>query len=238
MYYYGARYYDPRTSVWLGVDPMSDKYPSLSPFAYCADNPIMLIDPDGRDWAEVETSSGKDVKKEIQWFDSKKAFEKSGQKGTYLGKAAVVFNGSRDEKLGDDNTLTGQGAKAADVTVYGTKGKDDIQSYKGLSVSSDPSKYSMVDEGWYNAKEQQMANSPYGKDSKNYRLSTLDGNLAISGSKGGKAKQMTEIFFHRTDWNGKADKSSHGCPVIDGRQWNRLEKQLSGISEFKLKIAR
>ena len=27
LYYYGARYYDPRTSVWLGVDPLSDKYP-------------------------------------------------------------------------------------------------------------------------------------------------------------------------------------------------------------------
>jgi len=45
--YYGARYYDPKTSVFLGVDPMSDKYPGLSPFVYCADNPIMLIDPTG-----------------------------------------------------------------------------------------------------------------------------------------------------------------------------------------------
>ncbi len=52
QYYYGARYYDPKTSVWLGVDPMADKYPGLSPFVYCADNPIMLIDPDGRDWYE------------------------------------------------------------------------------------------------------------------------------------------------------------------------------------------
>jgi len=33
--------------VFLGVDPMSDKYPGISPFAYCANNPIKLIDPTG-----------------------------------------------------------------------------------------------------------------------------------------------------------------------------------------------
>lgn len=48
LYYYGARYYDPKTSVFMGVDPLADKYPSLSPFAYCANNPIKLIDPDGQ----------------------------------------------------------------------------------------------------------------------------------------------------------------------------------------------
>ena len=33
--------------IWLSVDPMSDKYPSLSPYAYCMNNPVILVDPDG-----------------------------------------------------------------------------------------------------------------------------------------------------------------------------------------------
>ena len=45
--YFGARYYDSDLSVWLSVDPMSDKYPSLSPYIYSADNPVVLIDPNG-----------------------------------------------------------------------------------------------------------------------------------------------------------------------------------------------
>ena len=45
--YFGARYYDSDLSVWLSVDPLSDLYPNLSPVAYCANNPIMLIDPNG-----------------------------------------------------------------------------------------------------------------------------------------------------------------------------------------------
>ncbi|OIP00140.1 MAG: hypothetical protein AUJ98_09095 [Bacteroidetes bacterium CG2_30_33_31] len=47
--YFGARYYDSDLSVWLSVDPMSDKYPSMSAYMYCAGNPVMLVDPDGKE---------------------------------------------------------------------------------------------------------------------------------------------------------------------------------------------
>ena len=47
-YYFGARYYDPSLSgLFISVDPMADKYPSLSPYAYCAWNPVKLVDPMG-----------------------------------------------------------------------------------------------------------------------------------------------------------------------------------------------
>jgi len=46
--YFGARYYDSDLSVWLSVDPLSDKYPSMSAYMYCAGNPVILVDPDGR----------------------------------------------------------------------------------------------------------------------------------------------------------------------------------------------
>ena len=48
LYYYGARYMNPRTSLWYGVDPLAEKYPSVSSLIYCFDNPIKFIDPDGR----------------------------------------------------------------------------------------------------------------------------------------------------------------------------------------------
>jgi RHS repeat-associated protein len=49
LYYYGARFYNPVTSLWLSVDPLAEKYPSMSPYIYCANNPIIYIDPDGRE---------------------------------------------------------------------------------------------------------------------------------------------------------------------------------------------
>ena len=65
---FGAKYMDhDLMAMWLSVDPMADKYPSISPYAYCAwtrptgghehrlikfnaaNNPVKLVDPDGRD---------------------------------------------------------------------------------------------------------------------------------------------------------------------------------------------
>ncbi len=46
--YFGARYMDHELmTMWLSVDPMSDKYPSISPYAYCAWNPINSVDLNG-----------------------------------------------------------------------------------------------------------------------------------------------------------------------------------------------
>ena len=47
--YFGSRYYSSDLSIWLSVDPMSARYPSLSPYVYCADNPVRLVDPDGEE---------------------------------------------------------------------------------------------------------------------------------------------------------------------------------------------
>ncbi|WP_312343413.1 RHS repeat-associated core domain-containing protein [Chryseobacterium binzhouense] len=47
LYYYGARYYNPRLSIWYGVDPLAEEFPSWSPYVYTMDNPIRFTDPDG-----------------------------------------------------------------------------------------------------------------------------------------------------------------------------------------------
>ncbi|MFP9117682.1 RHS repeat-associated core domain-containing protein [Flavobacterium sp. RNTU_13] len=48
-YYYSARYYDPKLSIFISVDPLAEKYPSWSPYNFCMNNPIYFIDPDERE---------------------------------------------------------------------------------------------------------------------------------------------------------------------------------------------
>jgi len=48
MYYYGARYYDPRISIFISVDPLAERYRNVGGYVYVANNPTMFIDPDGR----------------------------------------------------------------------------------------------------------------------------------------------------------------------------------------------
>ncbi|MEZ4909184.1 MAG: RHS repeat-associated core domain-containing protein [Saprospiraceae bacterium] len=47
LYYYGARYYDPRLGRFLSVDPLAEKYGAWSPYAYTFDNPMKFNDPTG-----------------------------------------------------------------------------------------------------------------------------------------------------------------------------------------------
>ena len=47
LYYYGARYMNPLTSMWYGVDAMAEGKPSIGSYVYCMGNPITMIDPDG-----------------------------------------------------------------------------------------------------------------------------------------------------------------------------------------------
>ena len=56
--YFGSRYYSSDLSVWLSVDPMSDKYPHQSNYVYCSNNPLKVIDPDGEDEWEVNEVTG------------------------------------------------------------------------------------------------------------------------------------------------------------------------------------
>ena len=47
-YDYGAREYDPTTGMFTSMDPHCEKYYHISPYAYCAGNPVRYVDPDGR----------------------------------------------------------------------------------------------------------------------------------------------------------------------------------------------
>lgn len=65
MYYYGARYYDPRISIFVSVDPAAEEYRDVTPYTYVANNPVNAIDPDGK--RIIYVIKGRDGQKSSQY---------------------------------------------------------------------------------------------------------------------------------------------------------------------------
>jgi len=109
MYYYGARYYEPRLSVWMSVDPMIEKYARMSSYNYCINNPLRYIDPDGRDEYEF-TSAGYIKNVKSTEFDSfhKVTIDKNGKSTRVEGGELIL-----DKKvITSQTTLVGDDGKA------------------------------------------------------------------------------------------------------------------------------
>lgn len=86
-HYFGARYYDSEALTgWLSVDPMADKYPSISPYASCAWNPIRLIDEDGKEpigaQVKIAKSNNNSAKKAYKMHVAKTQTVKTGASKT------------------------------------------------------------------------------------------------------------------------------------------------------------
>ena len=77
--YFGSRYYTSDLSIWLSVDPMVDKYPSMSPYVYCANNPIKLVDPNGEEIIAYDNYSKKMIQSYLKTiFGTNHLFRFSG----------------------------------------------------------------------------------------------------------------------------------------------------------------
>ena len=97
LYDFGARRYDPALPRWTSVDPLAGKYPGISPYAYCAGNPITLIDPEGTDWYRNRTTGT------YTWFDGKEehdGYENVGENLSVLGNNGRYLNFYHEQFVG------------------------------------------------------------------------------------------------------------------------------------------
>jgi RHS repeat-associated protein len=140
LYYFGARYYDGRTSLWQSTDPAlySGIYPSinLQLFAYAGQNPVRYTDLDGRasededdEWTVVANKK-----------DRKGKGPKTGAEGEMNAKEAYG-SASKDldtyaNSLKDDsiNTVAALLNKDGKVLAYGENGG--LRRDPGLQASS------------------------------------------------------------------------------------------------------
>ena len=157
MYYYGARYYDPRISIFVSVDPLVEQ--TMTPYQYVHNNPINLIDPTGMSadgwgkkdntWeydAEITADNYKD-KGYSEYMESGKIFS------TTDGKADGEYNYSLN-KDGYVQNSYGMYKTESFTTPRGTNikiGDQSLNMYKSLETTMDIFDYTATTSETFNS---------------------------------------------------------------------------------------
>ena len=146
MYYYGARYYEPRLSLWISPDPLGEIFSNSTSYRYGKNNPLRFVDPTGLFETETEAQEYADVKfpgaevhqdtKSKQWFVS------LNEEGTAAYKTGLVL--TRDFGPNNPYKMWNSGLNTT-VTAFSIAQGAKLQlidyATKGVTSSSSLSKY-------------------------------------------------------------------------------------------------
>jgi len=113
-YHYGARYYDPTLGRWQSIDPADEFH---SPYVYCADNPVMLVDSDG---CETQITTNKDN----VITDMQVNFAKNKDQNVYVNNALVGLEPPKDSFF-YEQSKSGKYVIANGKFTFDKKGFDD-----------------------------------------------------------------------------------------------------------------
>ena len=106
---YGARQYDPILGRWFAQDPLSEKYYGISPYAFCAGNPVKYLDPDGE-------AIGKAFKVAKKTYKALKAGNKLSVKSILKSEALDIVDNA-NTLLDPDASLFEKGIAAFDLAT-------------------------------------------------------------------------------------------------------------------------
>ena len=126
LYYYGARYYEPRLSLWMSVDPLECKHPEISTYCQANNNPIKYIDPDGLDNFIINEVSGEIIR---QKTDGKthSFYLSDGKSNVFVG----AFEYNKKDLIGLSGRISftnTKGESAAFAVKSGSENKSFISS--------------------------------------------------------------------------------------------------------------
>ncbi|MDR1091342.1 MAG: hypothetical protein LBL79_09725 [Prevotella sp.] len=199
MYDYSARWKP--DWYFTTIDPMAEKYYSISPYAYCLNNPLKYIDPDGMDvYMIFYTTSDERFKAAAETrqreIEKQKGFDKT-KDHVYIQELGDLGTlGERVNNMVADATKNGYG-QTAEASFWGHSGaedgpRSDVKT-SGEYATTDGGKNQLKGEGWSNinfnfSKDNSVA-AFYGCNSSTFAEKFLDyqPSVAFTAGQGGSA---------------------------------------------------
>lgn len=238
-YDFGARLYDTRIGRWQRTDPLEMKYPSHSPYAFAANNPIIFVDPDGNEIipSEIFASYGLELPPLVAGIVDG-AFE-----GSYLGMLATAADFATDKEFRDAmissvkkmiadpigalETIVkefGGDAKAIVAVINGTATKEEAyragKAGGSFLVSGGGTKLLAV---------MKKMGKPQGKLLKGVKLSDdfIDGPSSVNGRKTRTPTPNNKYLDH-----SKTTKNTDGTTTYYDKKGNAVTYSKSGHPDF------
>ena len=139
MYYYEARYYKP--PVFTSRDPMFEKYFWMTPYAYCANNPVKYVDPSGEEMWQPEIYENGKVYYVADDGDSKESFQRQYN----VSKEAVdkIFENAGISDVKKGTTISGD-VVAKSVTNNTGRKYDDVLKLNWNSATNKQKVYHIM----------------------------------------------------------------------------------------------
>jgi len=203
---FGARHYDPIVPRWTTMDPLAEKYYSISPYAYCAGDPVNLTDPTGMDWY-TNNDTGY-----YTWFEGnedREGYTYYGEKGVLLGEGEDMINKMLQEaKIADNLYTDGFTLSIRDTNVEALRGGTNNKGLFSEFLNNDGPEYSIFLEGHPYVEE--IKNTEFIKNCQNRIIHSKRGFLIESRSwtlfDVLKTKNMSEQFIGSFSYYGKINK--------------------------------
>ena len=173
----------------MSVDPLASEFPSWTPYHFVHNNPINMIDPDGRSADWVESAEG-----EIYWDENATSQETTKEGETYLGKNVLVATHNRDADGNEE-------INSATFDLYLESDKTGPSAtIMGNTVPSDISKSGTLAEGLYMAKFGHRNSEKYKNELalRIYNLDGTDGLPTLNGNPNPNSdgETLTGVLFH------------------------------------------
>ena len=229
--YFGSRYYNSDLSIWLSVDPMAAKYASLSPYVYCADNPVKLVDPNGEEINPIYDCAGNFI------ANTKEGF--TGEILIYSGNDDIDFSNMTKEEALMNNDIDTYDNQRINMT---NDSKSNIwthvaSQFEGLHVYDEVFSMSSI-------KDEKIGFEENGNGSwvTNYRINSIRGTdrYSYESTVENLASSIIvhEWYSHRMKKNGDKMKSHRLAykNVINYKYfWNKTTDNYKGFNVRKLR---
>ena len=138
LYYYGARYYDPRVSLWISTDSQQEQYPFVSTYSYVKNSPLTYIDPEGKSPVKAIITATKYIRRAYKIFKKTGKLTVKSLKQAGLDEIADMAGDLFTLFDGDASTMDkiGAGVDLVLGTDFNNKGNKAAKKFLGITENA------------------------------------------------------------------------------------------------------